>query len=268
MKTLSLVINYTAETANEPSLGLEQKAVASNSLTTDDLYEMLSLARSGVSAKLYRPRTCDVSVVGGAILTTLTAYVWPKPLDLNYTLATNYGTVSERQAITQYREFDLVINMSKTVELPFTASSISYQKSQLPFFDATGNIVGEPIITFDDRYAYVSTEVVGVIRVSCTACGFSNTVDLSFTKDAQQTISNINITLSASFYTSSNTLSTTALSLDLPGCLELLLSTCENELLTEKTYGSVDSDDDDVTVPVVYYSDCSGKFLQVRDEKP
>ena len=67
MKSLNLIINYASE-AVEPAVSLEQESIADNSLTTTDLYKMLSLARSGVSAKLYRPETCNVSVVDGEVL--------------------------------------------------------------------------------------------------------------------------------------------------------------------------------------------------------
>ena len=266
MKALNLIINYVSE-AVEPAISLEQEPIAGNSLTTTDLYKMLALARSGVSAKLYRPETCNVSVVDGEVLADLVVYAWTKPLDLTYTLATNYGSVVERVRIKQYREFDFIINLSKKVELPFIVSSISYQKTQLPFFDSLGNVVDEPVITFDDRYVYTDSEVIGVIRVSCVADGFSNTVSLSFTKE-DQSIDSVNITLSSTFYNSSGSLLTEATSLKLPGCLELLLSTCENELLTEKTHGKVEGEDKDKQIPVVYYSDCDGSFLAVRYENP
>lgn len=264
MKRLSLVFNYIRD-LDQPELSLEQEAVADNSLTTDDLTKMLALVRAGVSAKLYRPETCNVSVVDGNILVDLNVFVWPKPFNLNYTFALNYGTAADRVYLQQNREFDFIINGSKKTPLPFTVSTIEYSLTQLPFFDKLGNIVDPPSITFDSRNAITDKEVIGVIRITCVAEGWQHPVQLTFDKD-DNSISNFNVTASTTFRDTDENLQTVAERLELPGCVELLLSTCEDDLLTEHKYGSVK--DKDEKVPVVYYSDCDGSFLVVRYEKP
>lgn len=262
MKRLSLVVTYTKDTFS-PTVGIEQEPVADNSLTTDDLINMLALVRSGISAKLYRPDTCDVAVVNGEVLADLIVYTWPKPYDLSYELASNYGELSARVAVTQDREFDFVINLSKQIELPFCVESISYSETQLPFFDNTGSIVESPAITFDDKFVYISSEVIGVIRIKCRAKGHQRTLSLSFAKD-DNILSSIDITTSAS-WKYQDELQTTVEKMELPGCLELLLATCDDDLLREKKYGSFGAKDE--LIPVVYYSDCDGSFMALRYEK-
>lgn len=263
MNCLSLVLNYSSALA-APSIGLEQAAVVDGSLTTTDLYKMVSLAKNGVSAKLYRPDTCEVSVVDGQVLVDLDLFVWPKPLGLDHTIASNIGTLSPGIEHIVDREFDFIINFSRQIELPFVVSSISYELTQLPFFDSSGNVVQTPSISFDDRYAYVDSDVVGVIRIKCRAIGLKHTLSLAFDKNDSD-ISGVNITASAT-YTYNDELLTSSLTMELPGCVELLLSSCEDTLLTEYTYGIVK--DKSELIPVVYYSDCDGSFLALRYEKP
>lgn len=263
MKKLTLVLNYAASTYS-PTVGLEQEPVADNTLTTTDLYSMIAMVKSGKSAKLYKPETCNVSIIDGKVLADLIVYSWPKPYDLDYTTVTNYGEIKDRISIKQSREFDFIINMSTKIELPFIVESISYETTQLPFFNNDGEVVPEPVITFDERFVYVSSEVIGVIRLTCVAKGYSHIVSLSFDK-GDSNIDNVNISVSSNWYYGGE-LNTETLSLELPGCLALLLKTCEDDLITERNYGSVKGKD--TLIPVVYYSDCDGSFLTVRYEKP
>ena len=78
MKKLTLVLNYAASTYS-PTVGLEQEPVADNTLTTTDLYSMIAMVKSGKSAKLYKPETCNVSIIDGKVLADLIVYSWPKP---------------------------------------------------------------------------------------------------------------------------------------------------------------------------------------------
>ena len=264
MKTLSLVLNYASE-ASEPEVSIEQEPIADNSLTVDDLINMTALARQGVSANLYRPDTCNVAVVDGKVLTDLTFFTWPKPLSLPYELKSNYGNILPAITIQQEREFDFVINKETKIRLPFSVSSVSYSLTQLPFFNSIGEVAPAPVVTFDEMYAYVDSVVIGVIRLKCVANGYSHTLSLSFDK-GDRSFSNYNISVSATYYNSSDTMKVSSAKVELPGCLELLLQTCGEDLITEHRHGSVINRDE--KIPVVYYSDCDGNFLALRYENP
>jgi hypothetical protein len=264
-QTASLSATYAGSSAAAAArLSLEQEPVADNRLTTTDLAAMLALVRSGVSAKTYRAATCPASVVAGQVICPLDLWVWPVPVGLSYTLAANQGELGERIPVTMEREFDLVINFERTVQLPFETSSLTWEWSAMPCLDARSRVVDPPTVTATASSISVNADIVGVLRIRCAAVGWLHTLVLRFDKgDAK--ISDIDVAVSAKWEIADETFAESA-DLKLPGCLETLLETCDDgNLKYERGSGHVLEPDE--TVPVVYYSECDGQKLALRYER-
>lgn len=262
----SLTALYTgAESGSVVRLTLEQEPVADNSLTLDDLEAMLALVRSGLSAQSYRPASCPASVVAGVVIVPLDLWVWPVPLDLDYTLSPNLGVISAASAVEIEREFDLVIDFSRRVELPFLTSALTWEWSDLPCFDRMSNEVERPAVTVEPAALVVDAEIMGVLRIKCTAIGYLHTLRLDFAKGTDA-ITDIKAAVTASWRDNGETI-TESIDLKLPGCVEQLLASCpDGTRKREAAMGSV-TDEEEVR-PVVYYNDCDGSVMAVRYERP
>jgi hypothetical protein len=245
-------------------LTLEQEPVVDNRLTTTDLIAMLALVRSGFSAKTYRPASCPASVVAGQVVCPLDVWAWPVPLDLAYTMHANQGSLGARIPVVMEREFDLVINFERTVQLPFVTSALTWAWSDMPCLDARSNVVASPTVTATASSLSVDADIVGVLRVRCAAVGWLHTLVLRFDKGAEK-ITDIDVAVSAKWVAAGET-STLSQDLELPGCLETLLETCDDgDLAYERASGKIIQPED--TVPVVYYSECDGQKLAIRFEQ-
>lgn len=263
-QTASLTALYAGSSAVAAvRLALEQEPVADNSLTTTDLAAMLALVRSGVSAKTYRATTCPASVVDGQVLCPLDLWVWLVPLSLPYTLSANQGELGERIPVTLEREFDLVINFERTVQLPFATSALAWEWSAMPCLDGKSQVVAPPKVTATASSISVDADIVGVLRIRCAAVGWLHTLMLRFAKGDSK-ISDIDVAVSAGWMDAGETVAK-SVDLQLPGCLETLLETCDDgDLKYERGSGKVIKPDE--TVPVVYYSECDGQKLALRYE--
>lgn len=262
----SLTALYTGEASGSAvRLTMEQEPVPDNSLTLDDLEAMLALVRSGRSAQSYRPPTCPASVVNGVVVVPLDLWVWPVPLDLDYSLSPNQGVISSAIAVEIEREFDLVIDFERRIDLPFLTSSLSWEWSALPCFDRMSNEVDRPSVTAEPAALLIGSEILGVLRIKCTAIGYLHTLLLSFVKGTDA-ITGVKAAVTAS-WRENNATQTESLALDIPGCVTQLLETCpDGTNKRERVLGSMQPEEQ--AVPVVYFSDCDGTVMAVRYERP
>ena len=267
-----VTITYSGQggaTSTEPSLRLEQQPVSSGHLTMADITAMLSLVRSGVSAKNYRQNGCEASVVGGAVIVPLVLYVWPSDLGLQYTLSSTlpgWLAIGEAEAYTMERDFDLVVPMSESVQLPFVTEGFAFTW-QTPCYNEFGEVVGRPSIEVIGIDVALSAEVFGVLRVRCIASGYRHRLSLSIPKvdsaGAMTIISELDCTVTATWPVTEGTL-TDELELALPGCVADLLESCPDGS-TPGSGGKIT--DQDELVPTVYYNPCDdGQVIELRYE--
>ena len=268
-QTATLTVTYAGDAYNASAtsarLALEQEPVADSKLTTNDLTVMLALVRSGVSAKAYIPASCPASVVDGQVICPIDVWVWPSPGNLAYTLTANQGSLGERIRVEMEREFDLVINFERTVQLPFDTTSLSWEWSVMPCLDSNSQPVAvAPNVTATSSTISVDADVIGVLRVKCMAVGWLHTLVLRFAK-GDATITNIDVVVTAQWESGGEN-QTARLPIELPGCLKTLLETCDDgELKYERGMGAVRYPNE--TYAVVYYSECNGHKLALRYEK-
>jgi hypothetical protein len=221
--------------------------------------------RSGISATTYRPPTCPASVVAGVVMVPLDLWVWPVPLDLEYSLSPNQGVIGVASAVEIEREFDLVIDFQRRIDLPFLTSALTWEWSDLPCFDHRSNEVEWPTITVEPSAILVGAEILGVLRVKCTALGYLHTLMLNFAKGTDA-ITGVKAAVTAS-WSDNNETQTESLDLEIPGCVTQLLETCpDGTTKRERALGEVTEEQQ--VRPVVYYNDCKGSVMAVRNELP
>ena len=261
-ETLTLTYSSREDAASEATMRMEQLPVTSTAVTLDDLEQMMAMVRGGTSARAYRQPTCPVTVIAGEVRVTLTVWVWPSALDLDYSLSFAAGVPAARVQIEQEREFDLVIDFEATIALPFFCRTIELTWSDLPCWDRYGQEVPRPELTTTPTTLQVSAEILGVVRVRCLAIGYAHPVTVTFAKGLDSKILDIKNSVTASWAAGAATLD-----LQYPACAADLLAACEDgTLVRERVIGQFEDEDD--RIPVVYYNDCTGSVLAVRYELP
>nr|WP_321465167.1 hypothetical protein [uncultured Desulfobulbus sp.] len=261
---LSLAYSGPASDSGD-SIELEQKAVSSAQLTDSDLQTMLAMAISGVSARAYKQPGCEAYIVGSTAHADLALYVWPTRLDLAYSLTASLLSVGDAVELRQERDFDLVVELADSVGLPFYSENIQ-ATWQTPCYNARGEVVAFPALITTPTKIELDATVFGVLRIRCTARGYSHSLSFFMAKDGVSSISNLTPTVTAA-WGSGDDAQATSLDIDLPACLESLLAACKDgTTYRESVYGSVDEDED--LVPTIYYTPCSGRMLMVRNERP
>lgn len=263
MSAETLTLAYGASTAGSDQwMRLEQQPVSSNRLTAADLQAMLALVQSGTSARAYKPPGCEASVLADQVVADLTIKVWPSSLELPYTLAGDLVTVGAKSAIQEWHEFDLIIPMADRVDLPYLCNTITLTW-QAPAYTRQGVEIQPPAITTSPTGLRLGSEVFGVLRVRCLALGWSHPLRFAWAKTDAAAITGLKPAVSLTWAGGAE-----RLALQLPGCLEALLAFCpDGSSKRSRSQSTVDHEDDD-TVPVVYWSPCSGRFLAVRYERP
>lgn len=263
MTTTSLTISYSQDTAATGDwLRLAQQPVTSNRLTSEDLAVMLALVQSGTSARAYKPANCEASVLADQVVADLVLKVWPSSLSITYSLTAALVTVGGKSALQEWHEFDLIIPMATSVELPYLCENIT-MTWQTPAYNRQGVEVERPTIDKTGNTLRLSSEVFGVLRVRCLALGWQHDLRFSWSKTDAAAITSLKPAVVASWAGGEE-----RLELELPGCLEALLAFCpDGQSKRSRSMSTVDNDDDE-TVPVVYYSPCSGRMLTVRQERP
>jgi len=273
MNTLGLA--YTGSVSDRSAwINLEQAPVSTNLLTTTSLQEMLAMVINGVSARAYLQSDCTARISNGVVSVDTGIWVWPSRLDLAYNITPTLGKVGERTTIVQDREFNLAIDFSRSVDLPFYCTELSWEWTNIPCFGKYGQKVDRPDLKVTNTSILTPGDVYSVIRVRCRAHGYAHPLTIDFPKSAAQSIfykTQITVGDRASdasvhaVWENKGDIDSESLDIDLPTCAEQLLDSCPDETsISEKVFGSVSDDDD--KKPVLYYNGCSGKAMVVRYE--
>ncbi|MGD9947516.1 MAG: hypothetical protein AB7U29_03440 [Desulfobulbus sp.] len=262
-----LTITYVAEAAgsNSASVTLEQ-APLPRAMSVVDLQAMLSVVLgTSQAAEAYTPDDCPATISSGQIVVPLTVWAWPSDLRMSYQLRAASGTVADPVRIQQEREFDQVINFVSETVLPFFCNDISWTWSELGVYSRTGGLIDPPpSLAVDGSTIRSGGDFLGVIRVRCLAVGYAHTVTMTIDKANNDKISDIRNSVTASWADTDGQTRATALDLTLPDCVQDLAALCPDGSLVKTWTGSVN--DKEETVPVVYYNDCNGRVILVRNE--
>jgi len=265
VQTISISYTGDADATVSPWVNLEQQPVSGVKLTEHDLQTMLALVRAGISARTYRPASCEAYLTGENVVADLGLYVFPSSLELAYQLDSELLEIGQATSLLMEREFDLVVGLETDIELPFIAENLQLTW-QTDCYSKYGVVVDQPEITAQPTRLAFSAEVFGVLRVRCSARGYRHPLTFAMAKTLDQSITDIQAAVEVA-WNDGNGSQYDSVDIELPLCLEALMEACgDGTTITESVFGSVT--DEDETVPFIYYSPCSGRLLTVRNERP
>jgi len=281
MSSPRITFQYSGDVGNgnDPRLLLEQAPVSTKDLALDDLANMLALVRSGISAYTYITQSCAATLINGQVVVPLTLYVWPSLPDLEYELSAAipaWTAIGPAVAVEQERDFDLVIELSDSVDLPCLAAGLEITW-QTPAISGRGGVVDPPplISGYDTALQAVGPigsasgpinrlrldrQVFGVLRVRCRALGYRHAITMTIPKTGDLKITNIRETVTAAWPLADGTIETETLDITLPACVETLLETCETGLYPGARSEIIDQEE---MVPELHYSTCDGSLIGV-----
>lgn len=274
MAEAALTIAYApTETASGADLRmrLEQEPVDKRSgLLQADIDRMLALVLSGQSARRYKPARCAAWVRETTVGADLVVHAWPVPEDLEYTFEAVGCEAAEPTRVQVEGEFDLVVDMTTSVDLPASFAGLTYTW-QTPCFNRFGEQVPQPAITVHPARLELAAEVFGVLRIAGSAIGDRYAITYTVPKmQAGQVLKYDDLpeaAIIARWTGADGEPDNDQLDLALPGCLADILAACpDGSLIADRT--TVQVSEPEELVPVVYYSACTGNVLALRYEQP
>lgn len=263
----SLIVPYIQpeeDTTGDIWLNMAQVEIPEiyNAVNLYDLTQMFTRVTSGLSVRTYRPARCPVTIQGETVIVPIEFDVFPSSMDMPYSLRSGLGELSgPSRSADPRQEFDIVVPMTDRVTLPFLAENlISYW--QTPCFNEFGEQVFSVGRSRDGATISLDRTCFGVLRVICDAIGYRHTCTMEFIK-GNYSITNVKNSVVASWVDENNEQQTATLDLELPGCVEDLLETCDDGSLPT-TIGQ--TEEDPAGIPTVYYSTCNGFVILLRYE--
>lgn len=274
---ITFTLSGDSANPNPHRLTLEQAPVPSGALGLDDLQAMVALARSGISAKSYIAHGCPATVVEGNVVVDLQLYAWPSHRQA-YTLTPAIPaitTIGEAVATTQERDFDLIVD-GDSIDLPCLAQAalITWQS---PSILANGRIIDHPtlfgydvdqakMVALDGPYGPINRlrlerACFGVLRVRCTAIGYSHQLTLTIAKVATK-ISDIRETITGAWQLADGSTDATTMDVELPICVQTLLESCEDDTSVGDHVGVKK---DKKIRKQLRYSTCTGAVIDYRE---
>ena len=274
---LAITITGDAKSPNPHRLTLEQAPVASGNLSLADLQAMVALARSGISARSYIAQNCPATVVGGNVVVELLLYAWPSHRQDYILTAALSGVTAIGAAVAteQQRDFDLIID-GTTVDLPCLAqdATITWQS---PAIRANGRVISTPplfgydvdqgrMVALSDPHGAINrlrlaTPCFGVLRVRCTAIGYSHRLTLTIPKGDTK-ISDFTETITGSWLLADGSTDATTCELQLPTCVQTLLEACEDGT---KMGDHIGRKEETEIRKQLRYSTCTGSVIDYRE---
>lgn len=247
---------------------LEQEPIPITAEVTNlvDLYQMLAYVKSGKSAISYIYKTCVYAEIkDGSVIVKLNFYVWPSDLDLNYTLSCDVGEISEKELVKEYISKDVIFNGldKESIEYIFEGDI----EPEMPFYDQYGQRI-YPTYNVIDNYIKLSLPSYCVFRVNGLASGYKHTVTMTFQKlqDGEVfSIDNLSNTIILSYLNELGEVQTDTLKLEIPKCIEDLLTVCKDGNLPG-VLGCAGSRCDEDRRYKVYVNSCNGNVILERWE--
>jgi len=236
-----------------------------------DVDQMQARARSGLSAWSYVKDSCPLTINSdGTVDVALDFWSFPSAFDFSYQVFASIGTVGERIRVELEREFDVVFDRTRRVELPYSVTLPSVEWVS-PVIDRYGREMARPHITCEDAALTVPEEIgFGACRLRCIAHGYLHTVVIRLVKQTSEQdeqgnlnvtgfkISNLQCDATAAWVPVDGGHGEDKISLKIPKCVEDYLATCPDGDVKGRVGKKEDGEK-----PYVYYNDCTGSVLLV-----
>lgn len=192
MNNTSLTFAYRprpADSGPEHTITLEPEYIDTRAAFANlaDLSAMLTLARSGVSARHHQLERCRWARWSddGALVVSLCVYVWPSSIDLAYTLTTPEQVTSAPPVLVQirrHRKFWLSQATSLTLPWLLLDDADIHWHASTGCLDAHSAQIAAPALIRSGTRISLSYPVSGLISVTGTAIGWRHDLTIRFDK--------------------------------------------------------------------------------------
>lgn len=163
----------------------EYKDDDSTTTTTADLYAMLASAYAGISAYSVVNSGCEyATIVDDVVTVELKFFVWPNRLDLEYSLSSDIGKISEQTVLEFERSFDVIINGTNSVVLPYLFDGTL--TPEMPFINMDGAEISEQDPTIDGSVVSFSEKLYCVLRAEGIVKGHMYTMTMTLEKVSKE----------------------------------------------------------------------------------
>jgi hypothetical protein len=241
-----------------------------------DIKQMVSRARSGVSALTYLKSDCQAYLSGDSIVVTFSFYVWPSSRDLQYKLSANIGELSSAIVVEDYTEFSMLFGLSNYVPLDFILTEISLLNWETPCYNSNGHEIPDVDLSVkNENVICADSELFGVARIRGRKWGRKHTLTVTLPKE-DFLISNLQAAVTADWGDRTTTLdddtSTFTLQLEVPQCVQDMLSWCDgDEASIENILFNIMGGIQNICGAqayaekprIAYYSECTGNLIEV-----
>lgn len=264
MNTVELIQRYTPVGAGleDFRLTLEPEAVdaRANLANLADVDALFRQAMSGLSSRAYQQQRCPWArwLNDSTLACTLKIWVWPSKRDLKYTLTLPDGvSQSAPVLITEQKTMKLWFSGSNSGALPWLLEGANFSWP-LGVFDRYGHTLPPPSVQLAGVDVRLTDGVYGVLQATGQAVGFRHDLTLHYQYVEGQVLRPENFTVTAGWRNRAGEDQKTSAEITIPECVGNLLDACSGGGSRSFKAGPHKSR---VTVPVVYYSACTGRVL-------
>lgn len=155
----------------QPFVHLEQikQPKSAETATMTDISMMIARARTGLSARTYKPENCAGAISGDTISVWFDFYVWPSAENLPYALTSSLGNISQPKIIHKQTQFSVTFELSDKVELDFIMDDFDFSYTwETDCYNSRGVRLDKPPELVLENYHTIraSRPVFGVARIS------------------------------------------------------------------------------------------------------
>jgi len=191
MTEAALTISFTdsdseTATANRRFVHLEQikESESKKTVTMYDLKQMVARAKSGLSARTYKPDKCPAYIDGNSVVSWFNFYSWPSSLTLPHTIGASLGNVSPPKMVEKAVDFSATFELSDTIEFDFMLTEVTSARWETPCYDKDGKVVDDLDDPVMDGLTTMRVDkpVFGVVRIKGKKKGGQHEVNVRLVK--------------------------------------------------------------------------------------
>lgn len=256
------------------ALEQENPPKSSDDATLRDAVAMLDYVQQGNSAFDYIAENCSsVRVVDGKVTITIGFFVWPSRMDLEYSLRTTEGVISDSSSIyREHRSFSIVFNNSSSENVGYLFEGTL--RPEMPFYTEKGvDISPDPTITVNGPAVQLSREATTSLRANVIAEGYRHELVLTLSEAGTTKIDpETGEEVALEGYTiptpkvfvdwgaEDDEETNDSLTMEIPACAESLLNACPGDDVGGGTNLNI-IDDDDNLYYFIYWDTCEGEIV-------
>lgn len=240
-------------------LELEQEGVDED-VSLRDVYQMWLLARSGVSARTYKPYKGQIKINETSITFKLGFYVWTLPGGLSYDLETTLGTITEAEVFEKERDITVVFGVSDQFDLGRKASHIEHEWLT-PLIDRFGKTHRTQKPEYRNGSLFLDDSYFGSARIQFVEHGYRHEVEVTIENvDEDGTfivVDNIEITITASWKNVEGETETEQMRMQIPDWVYSAFRMCGHKpnMLCRACHDFVFN---------VWYNTCNGRVIDTQ----